>query len=73
MSAYLTSAIDHVFPYPGQDILIQDSIGSDVKHPPYKFCNILNVWSSETQPTLLWSYYLKITIGKEEKTKICNC
>ena len=26
---------------------------------------------SESQPILLWSYSLKITIGKEEKTKTC--
>ena len=26
---------------------------------------------SESQPTLLWSYSLKIMIGKEEQTKIC--
>ena len=39
------SAIDYVFPYPGQDILVQDIIGKDVKLPPYKLCNILDVWS----------------------------
>ena len=30
MSAYKTSAIDHMFPYPVQDILVQDIIGRDV-------------------------------------------
>ena len=32
----------------------------------YSMCDLL-----ESQPTLLWSYSLKITIWKEEKTKIC--
>ena len=74
MSAYQTSAIDHVFPYPGQDILDLSSkislVGMLSAHL------IIFVISSmfglsEPQRTILLSYSLKITIGKEEKTKIC--
>ena len=34
-----------LFPYPGQDILVQDITSRNVKRPSYQFCNTLDVWS----------------------------